>query len=163
MSKPRKKTEMIEFGMLCYIIFSGESDDADFCKLADNILRKYQRNLLQIPLDDSEEYILPNSPPEPAENGENNPEPEEFEVDKEEPREQVDGPQNGDAMYEDISSASDTESEPDGRNYQMVRLCKSCHEPMEMAEVPEKLKVRILSVSEVLKNKEFKVLIKKMN
>jgi hypothetical protein len=34
---------------------------------------------------------------------------------------------------------------------------------MEMAEVPEKLKVRILSVSEVLKNKEFMVLITRMN
>jgi hypothetical protein len=142
MSKPREKTEMTELEWLCYAIFSEQSDDADFCKLADNILQKYKNNLLQIPLD-SEEYILPNSPPEPAEEEENNPEPEEVEVDKEEPREQVEGPQNGDAMYEDISSASDTESEPDGRSYQMVRLCKSCQEPMEMAEVPEKLKVRI--------------------
>lgn len=142
---------MIEFGMLCYIIFSAQSDDAEFCKLADNILQNYKNNLLQIPLEDPDEaveYILPNSPPEPAAEEEMpNPEPEEFEVVKEEPREQVNGPQQqGDTLYEDISSASDSESESEGPSYQVVRLCPSCQEPMEMAEVPEKMKVRILSI-----------------
>jgi hypothetical protein len=138
---------MIEFGMLCYIIYSDQSDDADFCEMADHILQRYKNNLLQIPL--TEEYILPHPPPESAEDGEINPEPEEFEVVKEEPRENDGGPEPGTPMYEDISSASDesdTESDKsdnEGRTYQLIRVCPNCQEPMEMAEVPEKMKVRM--------------------
>ena len=125
--------------MLFYVIFS-DAHEEEFCRIADSILEKYKKDLEA--LSDQEEYILPdltNPTDESQEEGEIDSEPEDLRMVKKEVKEE--GPAEA-SLYEDISS--DSESEPDGTTYQLVRICGSCQEPMDMAELPVKTKVKKL-------------------